>query len=46
MHTAHWRLALTLEKLNRKPEAIHELQSALRLAPDFEEAKRDLKRLK
>jgi len=28
---AHWRLALVLEKQNRKPEAITELQTALRL---------------
>ncbi len=42
----HWSLAVVLEKLDRKPEAIRELQEALRLKPDFEQAKRDLKRLK
>jgi len=42
---AHWRLALVLERLNRKPEAIHELKAALSLDPTFEPAKRDLKRL-
>jgi tetratricopeptide (TPR) repeat protein len=42
----HWSLALVLEKLDRKPEAVRELQEALRLKPDFEQAKRDLKRLK
>ena len=43
---AHWRLGLTLEKEGRKPEAIAELEAALKLEPDFEPAKKDLKRLK
>src|SRR5436305_6999070 len=43
---AHWRLALVLEKLGRKPEAVKELEESLRLQPDFENAKKDLKRLK
>ncbi|MBI1738819.1 MAG: tetratricopeptide repeat protein [Acidobacteria bacterium] len=43
---AHWRLALVLEKMNRKPEAIQELQKALQLNPNHEGAKKDLKRLK
>ncbi len=42
---AHWRLALVLERLNRKPEAIHELQAAVSLDPTLEAARRDLKRL-
>lgn len=43
---AHWRLGLVLEKQGRKPEAISELQTALQLEPEFEPAKKDLKRLK
>lgn len=43
---AHRMLALTLEKQNRKTEAIAELQIAVRMEPDFEAAKKDLKRLK
>jgi tetratricopeptide (TPR) repeat protein len=43
---AHWRLALVLEKMNRKPEAIQELQKTLQLNPTHEGAKKDLQRLK
>ena len=43
--TAHWRLALTLEKEGRKPEAIRELQTALDQDPSLELARKDLKRL-
>lgn len=43
---AHWRLAMTLERENKKPEAITELETAVRLDPDLEGAKKDLKRLK
>jgi tetratricopeptide (TPR) repeat protein len=43
---AHWRLGLVLEKEGRKPEAVSEIEIALRLRPDFGEAKKDLKRLK
>ncbi len=43
---AHWRLALVLEKMGRKPEAVQELETALRLNPKHEGAKKDLKRLK
>ncbi|MGB7620804.1 MAG: tetratricopeptide repeat protein [Terriglobia bacterium] len=43
---AHWRLGLTLEKQGRKPEAIAELEAAFKLEPDFEPAKKDLRRLK
>ncbi len=42
---AHWRLAQVLEKENRKDEAIAELRTALRLKPDLDDAKKDLKRL-
>ena len=43
---AHWRLALVLEKMNRKPEAVQELQKTLQLNPNHEGAKKDLQRLK
>lgn len=43
---AHWRLGLVLEKQGRKPDAIAEIETALRLRPDFDQAKKDLKRLK
>lgn len=42
---AHWRLGLLYEKQNRKAEAIAHMRTALRLKPDFEPAKKDLKRL-
>ncbi len=43
---AHWRLGRVLEKEGRKPEAVSEIEAALRTAPDLGEAKKDLKRLK
>jgi len=43
---AHWRLGQALEKQGRKPEGISEIEMAVRLEPDFEGAKKDLKRLK
>ena len=43
---AHWRLAQALEQQGRKGEAIAELETAVQARPDFEEAKKDLKRLK
>jgi tetratricopeptide (TPR) repeat protein len=43
---AHSSLGLICEKEGRKPEAIAELQTALRLNPDFEAAKQDWKRIK
>lgn len=46
LSAAHWRLALILEKEGRKADAIKELEESLRLQPDFENAKKDLKRLK
>ena len=43
---AHWRLGQALEKQGRKPEAITEMETALRLEPSLEAAKKDLKRLR
>jgi len=43
---AHWSLGLVYEKQGRKPEARAELETAVRLKPDFEQAKKDLKRMK
>ncbi|MEO5988768.1 MAG: tetratricopeptide repeat protein [Candidatus Eisenbacteria bacterium] len=43
---AHWSLSQILERQGRKPEAITELQAALRLQPDLDYAKKDLKRLR
>jgi tetratricopeptide (TPR) repeat protein len=42
---AHWRLGLVFEKEGHKPEAVSEIETALRLRPDLSEAKKDLKRL-
>jgi tetratricopeptide (TPR) repeat protein len=42
---AHWRLGLVLAKEGRKDQAKQELQQAVALEPDFEPAKKDLKRL-
>ena len=41
-----WLLASLYEKGGRTPEAIKELEAAVRMRPDFEPAKRDLKRLR
>lgn len=43
---AHWRLGQALEKQGRKAEAISALETAVRLEPSFDPAKKDLKRLK
>ena len=43
---AHWQLGLVLEKEGRRPEAVSELETALRLEPDLEAAKKDLRRVK
>lgn len=43
---AWWRLCNLYEKMGRKSEAISACEQALRLKPDLEEAKKDLKRLK
>jgi tetratricopeptide (TPR) repeat protein len=43
---AYWRLAQTLEKLGRTAEAVESLQAALKLDPNLNGAKQDLKRLR
>jgi tetratricopeptide (TPR) repeat protein len=43
---AHWRLGLALEKQGRKTEAVAEIETATRLDPRFEPAKKDLQRLR
>ncbi len=43
---AHWRLGLILEKEGKKSEAVAELQAATKLDPKFEQAQKDLKRIK
>lgn len=43
---ARWRLAQVLEKQNRREEALSELREALKLKPDLDVAKKELKRLK
>ena len=43
---ARWRLALALEQQGKKPEAIAELDAALKLDPKLDDAKKDLKRLR
>jgi tetratricopeptide (TPR) repeat protein len=42
---AHRLLGLVLEKQKRRVEACQELETALRLKPDFKAAKEDLKRM-
>ena len=42
---AHWRLALVLEKLGKRDEALTELREALKLNPKHEQATKDLERL-
>jgi tetratricopeptide (TPR) repeat protein len=43
---AYWRLGQTLEKMNRKAEAVEVIKTALKLDPGLESAKKDLKRLR
>jgi tetratricopeptide (TPR) repeat protein len=43
---ARWRLALALEQQGKKSEAIGELDTAVKLDPKLEDAKKDLKRLR
>ncbi|MFI5372435.1 MAG: tetratricopeptide repeat protein, partial [Candidatus Eisenbacteria bacterium] len=43
---AHWRLGLALEKQGKRTEALAEMETANRLDPKFEPAKKDLQRLK
>jgi tetratricopeptide (TPR) repeat protein len=42
---AHWRLSQVLDRLGRRPEAIAELNTAVKLNPYFEPAKKDLKKM-
>ncbi len=42
---AHWRLSQVLDKLGRRPEAIAELNAAVKINPYFEPAKKDLKKM-
>lgn len=42
---AHWKLALILEKEGQKGPAVDELRQATSLDPNFQPAKKDLKRL-
>jgi tetratricopeptide (TPR) repeat protein len=44
--SARWRLALALEQQGKKSEAIGELNTAVKLDPKLEDAKKDLKRLR
>jgi tetratricopeptide (TPR) repeat protein len=41
----HYWLGITCEKMGRKADAIRELQESVRLNPESEQAKKDLKRL-
>src|SRR5262249_40571685 len=41
-----WLLAMLYEKNGRTPDAIRELEAAVRLRPDLEAVKKDLKRLR
>jgi tetratricopeptide (TPR) repeat protein len=43
---AYWRLGQVLEKQGHKSDAIVAMETAVRLKPDLEPAKKDLKRLK
>ena len=42
---AHWQLGLTLEKEGRKREAAAEIEAAIRMDPNLDRAKADLKRV-
>ena len=43
---AHRNLGLVLEKEGRKADAIAALEQAIKLKPDFDDAKKDLRRLR
>lgn len=43
---AHWRLGLVLEKEGSKPQAVQEIETALRMDPALKDAEKDLKRLR
>ncbi len=45
LSAAHWRLGLVLEKEGHKDQAKQELQDSVRLDPNYEPARKDLKRL-
>jgi tetratricopeptide (TPR) repeat protein len=42
---AHWRLGLTLEKMGKRQDAVASLRTAVKLDPNLEGARKDLKRL-
>lgn len=44
--SCYWRLGQVCQKAGRKAEAIAAMEKALRLRPDFEDAKKSLKELK
>jgi predicted Zn-dependent protease len=43
---ARWRLGQALEKQGKKSEAVAEMETAVKLDPKLEDAKKDLKRLR
>jgi tetratricopeptide (TPR) repeat protein len=43
---AHWRLGQALDRQGRKREAIAEIETALRLEPSLDQAKKDLKEIR
>jgi len=43
---ARWQLGLALERQGKKPEAVAELETAVKLDPKLDDAKKDLKRLR
>ena len=43
---ARWRLGQVLERQGRKNEAVAELEAAVKMDPDFADAKQDLKQMK
>lgn len=42
---AHWRLSQVLDRLGRRPEALAELNTAVKMDPGLEQAKKDLKKM-
>lgn len=42
----HWQLGLPLEKQGKRADAVAALEEAIRLNPDFDAAKKDLKRVR
>jgi tetratricopeptide (TPR) repeat protein len=43
---ARWRLGQALERQGRKAEAVEQLEAAVQMDPSFDDAKKDLKRVK